>query len=72
MLKKNPSWCQIVTITNGDKPSTLGSTDWHDGQASSLSEMIVSIAEQVGGADVLDETNCYGATYRYSFGYREV
>ena len=64
---------KIVTITNGDKPSTLGSTDWHDGQASSLSEMIVSIAEQVGGADVLDEqiatallTGIVSATERFS------
>lgn len=64
---------KIVTVTNGDKPSTLGSTDWHDSQASSLSEMIVSIADQVGGAEVLDEqiatallTGIVSATERFS------
>lgn len=35
----------VMTITNGTDGSTLGSVDWHDGGASSLSEMIVGIAD---------------------------
>ncbi len=35
----------IVTVTAGDQKSTLGGIDWHDSQASSLSEMIAGLAE---------------------------
>lgn len=33
----------IVTITAGETKSTLGSTDWHDDNASGVSEMLVSL-----------------------------
>jgi len=35
----------IITVTAGDQTSTLGGIDWHDGQASSLSEMVAGLAE---------------------------
>jgi hypothetical protein len=35
----------IVTVTAGTQSSTLGGIDWHDDQASSLSEMIAGLAE---------------------------
>jgi len=35
----------IVAVTAGDKTSTLGGIDWHDAQASSLSEMLSGLAE---------------------------
>ena len=35
----------IITLTAGDKTSTLGGVDWHDAGASSLSEMIAGLAE---------------------------
>lgn len=35
----------VVTITNGTDGSNLGSVDWHDSTASSLSEMVVSVAD---------------------------
>lgn len=35
----------VMTVTIGDEKSSLGSTDWHDGAASSFSEMIVSLAD---------------------------
>jgi nanoRNase/pAp phosphatase (c-di-AMP/oligoRNAs hydrolase) len=35
----------IITATAGDQVSTLGGIDWHDAQASSLSEMIAGLAE---------------------------
>lgn len=35
----------IITMTNGDTTSSLGGIDWHDAQASSLSEMVTGLAE---------------------------
>ena len=35
----------IATFTAGEQTSTLGSMDWHDDSASSLSEMVTSISE---------------------------
>ena len=35
----------IVTLTAGDQSSDLGGVDWHDANASSLSEMIAGLAE---------------------------
>jgi len=35
----------IITVTAGEKVSSLGGIDWHDDQASSLSEMIAGLGE---------------------------
>jgi hypothetical protein len=35
----------VMTITAGSDTSNLGSVDWHDGAASSLSEMMVSLTD---------------------------
>lgn len=35
----------IITLTAGEQVSNLGGIDWHDDQASSLSEMIAGLAE---------------------------
>lgn len=35
----------IITVTAGDQTSSLGGIDWHDDQASSLSEMVAGLAE---------------------------
>lgn len=35
----------VVTLSAGDQTSTLGSIDWRDGSASSLSEMLVSLID---------------------------
>lgn len=35
----------IITITAGEQTSDLGGVDWHDGGASSLSEMVAGLAE---------------------------
>lgn len=35
----------VVTVTAGNDTSNLGSVDWHDGAASSLSEMMVSLTD---------------------------
>lgn len=35
----------IITVSAGDQTSTLGGIDWHDAQASSLSEMVAGLAE---------------------------
>lgn len=35
----------IITITAGEQTSSLGGIDWHDSNASSLSEMITGLAE---------------------------
>ncbi|MEI7539376.1 MAG: hypothetical protein WCJ36_01225 [Candidatus Saccharibacteria bacterium] len=37
----------IVTFSAGDKFSQLGSLDWHDGSASSLSEMVANISDSL-------------------------
>ncbi len=35
----------VMTITTGDTPSSLGSLDWHNPTASSLCEMVASLAD---------------------------
>ena len=35
----------IITLTAGEQTSTLGGIDWHDADASSLSEMVAGLAE---------------------------
>ena len=35
----------VITMTAGEQTSTLGGIDWHDDQASSLSEMVASLSE---------------------------
>ena len=35
----------IITVTAGEQTSDLGGIDWHDDQASSLSEMVAGLAE---------------------------
>ena len=35
----------IITVTAGDQTSDLGGVDWHDANASSLSEMVAGLAE---------------------------
>ena len=35
----------IITMTAGDQTSDLGGIDWHDGNSSSLSEMVAGLAE---------------------------
>jgi hypothetical protein len=37
----------IITVTAGNQTSSLGGIDWHDDQASSLSEMISGLAESL-------------------------
>ena len=37
----------VVTLTAGDQTSKLGSIDWHDNNASSLSEMLTSLHESM-------------------------
>ena len=37
----------VVTLTAGEQTSNLGSLDWHDSNASSLSEMLVSLYESM-------------------------
>lgn len=39
----------VATITAGDETSTLGGIDWHDDQASSLSEMLAGLSEALKG-----------------------
>ncbi len=49
----------IITMTASDKTSNLGGIDWHDAQASSLSEMVVGLAEALKTdktKSLLDET----------------
>ncbi len=38
----------VMTVANGPTPSDVGSINWHDPSASSLSEMLVSITESFG------------------------
>lgn len=47
----------VATITAGDVESDLGSIDWHDASASSLSEMIAGIIDGIKGKEktLLDE-----------------
>lgn len=44
----------VATITDGDQPSGLGSLGWHDSQASGLSELVVSLGNDLG-REKLDE-----------------
>lgn len=37
----------IITVTAGDQTSSLGGIDWHDANASSLSEMIAGLVESL-------------------------
>lgn len=37
----------VVSLSNGAEKSTLGSTDWYDQNASSLSEMIVMLSDEL-------------------------
>lgn len=64
----------VVTLSAGNKKSSLGSVDWQDGSASSLCEMIVSMSESLKGEEsLLDEqiataylTGIVSATNRFS------
>ncbi len=66
----------VVTMTAGADASTLGSTDWHDAAASSLSEMMVSLVDGLkADKPLLDEqissaflTGIVSATDRFSNG----
>jgi len=65
---------KVVTITAGADASSLGTADWHDKDASSLSEMVGSLAAQLSGDQkLLDEqiatallTGVVSATDRFS------
>jgi len=64
----------VATVTAGNDKSSLGTIDWHDGAASSLSEMVVSLADGLkGDKPLLDEqistaflTGIVSATDRFS------
>lgn len=64
----------VATLSCGDDSSELGSIDWHDSNASSLAEMLVSLTESLkGDKPVLDEqsstallTGIVAATDRFS------
>ncbi len=64
----------VVTITSGSDKSSLGSVDWHDPDASSLSEMIVALADGLkGDQPIFDQqiatallTGVVSATDRFS------
>jgi len=64
----------VATLTAGETTSELGSIDWHDDNASSLSEMLVSLSEALkGDKPLLDEqtstaflTGIVAATDRFS------
>ncbi len=64
----------VATLSCGDDLSKLGSIDWHDPNASSLAEMLVSLTESLkGDKPVLDEqsatallTGIVAATDRFS------
>lgn len=64
----------VATITSGAEPSTLGGVDWHEATASSLSEMVVALADGLKGeGPILDEqiatsllTGIVSATERFS------
>ena len=47
----------VISITAGDKKSSLGSIDWHDDLASSLCEMVAELVEKLSTEDkpLLDE-----------------
>lgn len=64
----------VVTVTAGQDASNLGTVDWHDGAASSLSEMVVSLVDGLKtDTSLLDEqiatallTGIVSATDRFS------
>jgi len=64
----------VATLSCGDTPSNLGDVDWHEPNASSISEMLVSVSEALKGDKViLDEqiataflTGIVAATDRFS------
>ncbi len=64
----------VATLDAGNEKSTLGSIDWHDEKASSLSEMLVSLSEALKtDKPILDEqiataflTGIVAATDRFS------
>lgn len=64
----------VVTLTAGEQTSNLGSIDWHDSNASSLSEMLVSLYESMKlDKSLLDQpiatawlTGIVAATERFS------
>lgn len=64
----------VLTVTAGADTSSLGSLDWHDGNASSLSEMVVGLADGLKeDKPLLDEqiataflTGIVSATDRFS------
>lgn len=64
----------VATVSAGDQVSQLGSLDWHDDQASSLSEMLVSLGDALkSDKPLLDQqtatallTGIVAATDRFS------
>lgn len=64
----------VATLSCGDQSSKLGSIDWHESSASSISEMLVSLSEALkGDKPLLDEqtstaflTGIVAATDRFS------
>lgn len=64
----------VTTLTAGDEPSSLGTVDWHETNASSLSEMVVSLTDALKkDKTLLDEqtataflTGIVSATDRFS------
>lgn len=66
----------VITVTAGTQTSKLGGIDWHDAQASSLSEMVAGLAEAMKddkNASLLDQqsataflTGIVAATDRFS------
>lgn len=64
----------VATITSGAEASTLGGVDWHEATASSLSEMVVALADGLKSeGPILDEqiatsllTGIVSATERFS------
>lgn len=64
----------VATVTSGSEASTLGGVDWHDATASSLSEMVVGLADGLkGDGPIFDEqiatsllTGIVSATERFS------
>ena len=64
----------VATLSCGDTPSKLGDVDWFEANASSISEMLVSVSEALkGDSAILDEqiataflTGIVAATDRFS------
>src|SRR5690606_19983162 len=64
----------VATFSCGDAPSKLGDIDWHDPNASSISEMLVSVSEALKtDSPIMDEqiataflTGIVAATDRFS------